>query len=111
MTEQSAEPIASNLARAFGIAVSAFKSWSSEQDVDPLSPRREPRSIVQVCGLVDQFSDRLPAHVFLKLRSYMYDVPHGELISALETDRSYATGARCLRRMVEMKTYDHLWRE
>ena len=60
-----------------------------------------------VCGFVDQFTDRLPDRVFLKLRSYMHDHPHGNLITDLEADKSYATGARCLRRMIQMDTEDH----
>jgi hypothetical protein len=71
MAEQSAEQIIPfDFAEAFADAVLVYEIWSPEY------PGREIRigprfySIIEVCGFVDQFTDRLPERVFLKLRSY-----------------------------------------
>ena len=104
MPEQSADPIPRDLAEAFDNAVELYDiwRWGPSQPERKVSCNGQDFSMTAVCGLVDQFTDRLPDRVFLKLRSYMHDYPHGKLIADLEADQSYATGARCLRRMIEM---------
>jgi hypothetical protein len=104
MPEQSADPIPCDLAEAFDNAVGLYEIWKW----GPSQPERkviyngQHLSMSEVCGLVDQFTDRLPDQVFVNLRSCMHHYPHGQLIADLEADQSYATGARCLRRMIEM---------
>jgi len=103
MAEQSAEQIIPfDLAEAFADAVLVYEIWSGREI------RIGPRfySIIEVCGFVDQFTDRLPERVFLKLRSYTHDHPDGILWADLAADPSYATAARCLRKMIERRTED-----
>jgi hypothetical protein len=112
MAQQSAEQIiALDFAEAFADAVLVYEIWSPEY------PGREIRigpryySIIEVCGFVDQFTDRLPERVFLKLRTYVHDHPEGILWADLAADSSYATAARCLRKMIERRTEDRKLRE
>ena len=54
--------------------------------------------------LLDQFADELLSqHVFDKLRLYVDNVSHGDLIAELAVNCSYATGARCLRRLIGLR--------
>ena len=111
MTHQSAEQIIPlDFAEAFADAVLVYEIWSPEY---PREIRIGPRyySIIEVCGFVDQFTDRLPERVFLKLRSYTQDHPDGILWADLAADPSYATAARCLRKMIERRTEDRKLRE
>jgi hypothetical protein len=112
MTHQSAEQILPlDFAEAFADAVLVCEIWSPEY------PGREIRigpryySIIEVCGFVDQCTDRLPERVSLKLRSYVHDHPDGILCSDLAADPTYATAARCLRKMIERRTEDRKLRE
>jgi hypothetical protein len=68
-------------------------------------------SVIEVCRFVDQFTDRLPERVYLKLRSYMRDYPDAKLKADLAADPSYATAARGLRKMIDHRTEDHKLRE
>jgi hypothetical protein len=53
-----------------------------------------------VCGLVASFQDKLPEDVVSLLLSYMY-AQHDTLRGNLERDPTYATGARCLRALID----------
>ena len=101
MAESSADPIPKELADAFAHAVLAFELWHPEHEGQQISiPGRDYHSIDAVCGLVDKFTDPLPEHVLEKLRSYMHDQPHGDLIAELLKRPTYATGAVCLRKLM-----------
>jgi hypothetical protein len=53
-----------------------------------------------VCDLVASFQDKLPDDVVSLLISYMY-AQHDTLQGNLERDPTYATGARCLRALID----------
>jgi hypothetical protein len=53
--------------------------------------------------LLDQFADALSQHVFDKLRLYVDNVSYGDLIAELAVNCSYSTGARCPRRLMELR--------
>jgi hypothetical protein len=102
MAEPSAIPPA--FAEAFSQAVLAYNDW------DPSIPEREmridgaPYTMSAVCDRVDRYTDELPANVFEVLSSYFYDMPHGHLKKKLHgSDQTYATGARCLRELIECR--------
>ena len=112
MAQQSTEQIIPlDFAEAFADAVLVYEIWSPEY------PERLIRvgpcfySILEVCGFVEQSTDRLPERVFLKLRAYTRDYPDSILWADLAADPSYATAARCLRKMIERRTEDHKLRE
>jgi hypothetical protein len=104
MAEQSAEPIPPDFAEAFAYAVLVYEIWTPEQPGRLIQIGSRYYSIVEVCGFVDQFTDRLPERVYLKLRTYMHDCPDGKLKSDLAADPSYATAVRCLREMMERRS-------
>jgi len=112
MAQQSAEQIIPlDFAEAFADAVLVYEIWNPEypERLIRIGPRFY--SILEVCGFVGQFTDRLPERVFLKLRSYVRDYPDGILWADLAADPSYATAVRCLRKMIEHRTEDHKLRE
>ena len=92
-----------NWAEAFSQAVLAYNDWV------PSAPEREMRinhafyTMSAVCDLVDRYTDQLPANVFGFLSSYFHDMPHGDLKEKFESARTYATGARCLRELIERR--------
>jgi hypothetical protein len=104
------DAIPPNLAGAFSEAVLAFNDWKE----NPSNPEREVpivdrgfHTMSAVCGFVDKYTDQLPAHVSSALRSYLHDMPSGDLKEKLELDRTYATGAYCLRALIERRKERH----
>ena len=104
MAEQSVETIPPDLAEAFAESVLVYNDWSPGQPEREIRIERSFFSIRLICGLVEHFTDQLPEHVFSKLRSYMHDIPDSDLIVELAVNCSYATAARCLRRMIYTTT-------
>ena len=107
MVEPSADPIPPDFAEAFAYAVLVYEIWTPQEPGRLIQIGSRSYSIVEVCRFVDQFTDRLPERVYLKLRSYMHDNPDGKLKADLAADPSYATAVRCLRGMIERRTADH----
>jgi hypothetical protein len=87
-------PIPKDGAEAFNKALAAFYAWTAEEERDS---RIEP-SIVQrysigaVCDLIEVFDDPMPENVYQFLIWLA-----GEHSVAAPADRSYTSGARCLR--------------
>jgi hypothetical protein len=98
MSAQSAETIPSDFAEAFAYAVLVYGIWTPEEPGRLIQVGPRLYSVIEVCRFVDQFTDRLPERVYLKLRSYMRDYPDAKLKADLAADPSYATAARGLRK-------------
>ena len=98
-----APPTPRDLADAFADALLAYGDWIAGQPEREISIGQTKFSMTAVCGLFDQFADELPQHVFNNLRSHMDVVSHSDLIVELALNCSYATGARCLRRLIELR--------
>jgi hypothetical protein len=86
--------IPKNGAEAFNKALAAFYAWTMEEDRDS---RVEPNivqhySIGAVCDLIEAFDDPMPENVYQFLIWLA-----GEHSVAAPADRSYASGAQCLR--------------
>ena len=107
MAEPSTEPIPSDFAEAFAYAVLVYEIWTPEEPGRLIQIGSQYYSIIEVCGFVDQFTDRLPERVYLRLRSYMRDYPDGKLKTDLAANPSYATAVRCLRAMIERRTEEY----
>jgi hypothetical protein len=107
MAEPSAEPIPPDFAEAFAYAVLAYEIWTPEEPARLIRIGPRSYSIVEVCRFVDQFTDRLPERVYLKLRSYMRDYSDAKLKADLAGDPSYATAVRCLRAMMARRTEEY----
>jgi hypothetical protein len=100
---QPAPPTPRDLADAFADALLAYGDWIAGQPEREISIGQTKFSMTAVCGLIDQFADELPQHVFDELRLHMDIVSHSDLIVELALNCSYATGARCLRRLIELR--------
>ena len=107
MAEQSAQPIPPEFAEAFAYAVLVYEIWTPEEPGRLIQIGSRLYSIIEVCRFVDQFTDRLPERVYLKLRSYMHVYPDGKLKAELAADPSYATAVRCLLGMMKRPTEEH----
>jgi hypothetical protein len=108
---QSAAPTPRDLADAFADALLAYGDCRPGQREREISVAQTKFSMTAVCGLFDQCGDELPQHVFDKLRSYMDHPSHSDLIVELAVNCSYATGARCLHRLIELRyaEYQPAW--
>ena len=100
MAEQSTTPIPPDLAEAFAesylcTTIGIPANWSMRSGLKRLS-----FSIISICGLVEQFTDQLPDHIFVILRAYMDGISDADLIVELAVNCSYANAARCLRRLI-----------
>ena len=104
---QPAQPTPRDLADAFADALLAYGDWIAGQPEPEISIGRSKFSMTAVCELFDQIADDLPQHVFDKLRLYMDVVSHSDLIVELAVNCSYATGARCLRRLIELRKEEY----
>ena len=107
MADQSTTPILPNLAEAFAELVLAYNDWCPGHSERKIKIERSFFSMTSICGLVEQFTGQLPDHVFLKLRSYMDDITDADLIVELAVNCSYATAARCLRRMIARRKEEY----
>jgi hypothetical protein len=101
---EAPDPIPKDLADAFADAVLAYDNWHPKHEGRQIPiDGRGSFPIEVVCDLVSQFADQLPEPVFCKLRSYMHDMPDGELIAEVESRPTYSVGGTCLRRMIERR--------
>jgi hypothetical protein len=92
-----------DMAEAFSEAVLAYSNWTPSIPEFRVRLGGDSFTMSAICDLVDKYPDQLPDKVLAVLRSYFHDMPHGDLKERLATDRSYAIGARCLRRLIERR--------
>jgi hypothetical protein len=97
------DPLPENLAKAFEDAVLEYENWHPQFEGRriPIGSQFFPLEVVG--DLVSKFTDPLPEHVFMQLRSYMQEEPHGDLIADLERRPTYDVGSLCLRRLIERR--------
>jgi hypothetical protein len=86
MAEQPAKPIPPDFAEAFAYAVLVYGIWTPQEPGRLIQIGSRYYTINEVCRFVDQFTDRLPERVYLKLRSYMHDYPDGKLKADLAAE-------------------------
>jgi hypothetical protein len=97
------DPITGELARAFEDAVAAYEDWDPHFEGRQIPVATQFFPIEVIGDLVSKYTDPLPEHVFMQLRSYMQDEPHGDLIAALERRPTYDVGGSCLRKIIERR--------
>jgi hypothetical protein len=97
MAEQLSIP--ADLSAAFHRAVWSFRDWGFARFEPSISVDQNAFLISAVCDIVMKFKDPLPNNVFDKLLAYTLEGPPS-LRGDLAKDRSYATGARCLLKMI-----------
>jgi hypothetical protein len=94
-------PIPDRLRRAFRKAVWYYADWNPtlpEPEV-PLGDRHYALSAV--CGLVDDFHDRLAEDIFDRLMSYLREIRYTLLRQRLVAEHSYAAAGQCFLRLIE----------
>ena len=96
------EPIPASLRDAFHFAVlNTPLHWSGEDpDLEIISLDRKPFKPSAICGLVMQFTDPMPRHIYDVLRELGY--PEKE-------DLSHAAGARFLMGLIERRKALYRW--
>jgi hypothetical protein len=98
------EPITGELARAFEDAVLAYEHWHPGNRRGRQIPVATQFFPIEVVGdMVSKFTDPLPEHVFMQLRSCMQEDAHGDLIAELERRPTYDVAGPCLHRMIERR--------
>jgi hypothetical protein len=87
-------PIPKDFADAFNKALVAFHSWTTEENRDGLiEPEFVQRhSISSMCNFIEAFNHPMPDNVY----QFLCWLAAGQS-GAAPGDRSYASGARCLR--------------
>ena len=90
----ASHPIPKEAAEAFNKALAAFFAWTVEEQRDSrIEPSIVQRySIAAVCDLIETFADPMPENVYQFLTWLA-----AEHTIAAPADRSYASGAKCLR--------------
>lgn len=97
-----ADPIKKNLAEGFHDAVARFFDWTASVPEFEVSIDRKPFAMSAVCDFVAGFTDDLPDPVLDRLFSYM-DFTSNDLKQRLAVDRTYGTGAYCLRELIKRR--------
>lgn len=108
MAEQR-RPISADWAQAFGYAVAQFETWSPPRAEPTMIIGGKPYSISSICNIVERFTDELPKVLLSDLLSLMDDT-NMDLKTHLANERSYAAGARCLRKSIADRYKAHMLR-
>ena len=110
MNEPQSEPISRHLRDAFYGAVQLYPNWTAFDHGPLVSVDGRRYTISEVCNLAIEISDGLPDDL---LGSLMFFLNAGDrdLLEGLAKDRSYASGARYLlklmcRRASESRTFE-----
>ena len=95
-------PIPDHLRAAFHKAVWSYADWNPalpEPEV-PLGDRQH-YALSAVCGLVDDFHDRLAEDIFDRLMSYLREIRYTLLRQRLVAEHSYTAAGQCFLRLIE----------
>jgi hypothetical protein len=104
------DPIPQNLQDAFRDVVHLYSDWSPALPDREISIDGKPFSMSTVCGFVSGFDDQLPEDLFEVLSSYMHTQDQ-DLQEELAVHESYASGGRCLRKLMERRRDAYRQRE
>jgi hypothetical protein len=106
MVEQSPDPLPDDVRQCFCDAVRLFYRWRSDTPAPALRFRTLAVSLSGVCDLVLAYrNEPLPLNVHHELLG-LIDNPHMSLKADLMIDPSYATGARCLDKLINDRRAD-----
>jgi hypothetical protein len=99
--QSASGPIPEDLRAAFRKAVWSYADWNPAL-AEPEVPLRDRRyALSAVCGLVDDFHDRLTEDIFDRLMSYLREIRYTLLRQKLVAEHSYATAGQCFLRLIE----------
>jgi hypothetical protein len=100
-------PIPPKLADAFFDAVRAYIRWAFAAPMPTITVDHAEIPISTVCERVAIFTDSIPFEAFNAL--YFVAGTQKPLREKLKVDRTYATGAQCLLKLIEDRQAE--WRE
>jgi hypothetical protein len=102
MADQLSEPIPKDVRKAFLEAVQLFDDWKVlGGPTRSVNFRRLKVSLSGVCDLVQSYrNEQLPENVYDEVWNLLDD-RRMDLIVELFKDPSYATGARCLEKLIQ----------
>jgi hypothetical protein len=102
MVDQPSEPMPKDVRKAFLEAIQLFDDWKLlGGSTRSVSFRRLQVSLSGVCDLVQSYrNEQLPENVYDELWNLLDD-RRMDLIVELFKDPSYATGARCLEKLIQ----------
>jgi hypothetical protein len=101
MTVSSAKFMPCQVREAFHNAVWIYTDWTPSLPEPMVRLGETCHSMSAVCGLVDEFIERLPDDVFDRLMTYMRDIRYTLLRQKMVAEHSYAAGGRCFLRLIE----------
>jgi hypothetical protein len=95
-----AAAIPPDLERAFMETVWGYSDWGFEGPEPEVSIERQRFTLSAVCRFVSKFDAPMPNVIYSKLLSVI-DATHAELAEQLTNNRSYASGALCLLKLID----------
>jgi hypothetical protein len=107
MSVSSAKPVRCAVREAFHNAVWLYADWTPSMPEPIVRVGSTCRSMSAVCGLVAEFNDLLPDHVFDTLMIYMRDIRYTLLRQKIFAEHSYAEGGRCFLRLIDDRKRQH----
>jgi hypothetical protein len=93
------DSIPPHLSEAFRKAVYLLAAWNPPEPESTVLIEERTFTMSAVFGAAENYRDPLPDFIFDKLRSYMH-AQDSDLEADLADDPSYATGARCLVKLI-----------
>jgi hypothetical protein len=100
-TQSMSGPIPDDLRAAFRKAVWSYADWNPAL-AEPEVPFRDRHyALSAMCGLVDDFHDRLAEDIFDRLMSYLREIRYTLLRQRLVAEHSYAAAGQCFLRLIE----------
>ena len=99
MSEPQSEPISRHLRDAFYGAVQLYPNWTAFGHGPLVSVDGGRYTISDVCNLAIEISDGMPDDLLGSLM-FLLNAADQDLLEGLAKDRSYASGARCLLKLM-----------
>ena len=97
----SVESTPCQIRAAFHNAVYLYTDWFPSLPEPMVRIAGTRHSMTAMCGLVDEFNERLPDDVFDRLMIYMRDIRYTLLRQKMVAEHSYAVAGRCFLRLIE----------
>jgi hypothetical protein len=105
MSEPQSEPISRHLRDAFYGAVQLYPNWTAFGHGPLVSVDGRRYTISDVCNLAIEISDGMPDDLLGSLM-FLLNAADQDLLEGLAKDRSYASGARCLLKLMYRRSAD-----
>jgi hypothetical protein len=97
----SSGAIPDDLRNAFRNAVWSYADWNPALAEPEVTLGDRHYVLTAVCGLVDEFRDRLAEDIFDRLMSYLREIRYTLLRQRLVAEHSYAAAGHCFLRLIE----------